>query len=151
MTSESIQPKHIGSYTNKQRLFVRLFTAVLIDLTVLNLFDEYWDKVVIGSFTISLLAALLLQILLKITIWLEHRVGDYFKKHGITSKIVRFLSAWAILFGSKFAILWAINIAFGDNVAFKGAYHGVIPFIIVIVVMVVAEGLIVRFNKYLGD
>ena len=51
--------------SNRQRLFVRYLLAVLIDLTVLNLFVEYWDKIVIDSFTISLLAAVLLQILLR--------------------------------------------------------------------------------------
>jgi hypothetical protein len=59
--------------STKQLLFLRYFTAILIDLAVLNLFDEYWEHVVIDSFTISLIAALLLQVLLKITLALEHR------------------------------------------------------------------------------
>ena len=47
-----------------QRLFVRYLVAVLIDLTVLNLFDEFWDLVTIGPFSVSVLAAVLLQVLL---------------------------------------------------------------------------------------
>ena len=54
------QKSGIVEYSNRQRLFVRYFTAILIDLVVINLFDEYWDNVVIGSFTISLFVAILL-------------------------------------------------------------------------------------------
>jgi hypothetical protein len=66
--------------SNTQRLFLRYFTGILIDLTVLNLFVEYSKNVVIDSFTISLFAAVLLQVLLKATIALEHVVANYFKK-----------------------------------------------------------------------
>ncbi len=118
---------------------------------MLNLFDEYWDYLVIESFTISLLAALLLQVLLKITLRVEHRIAAFFKaKAGTAAKVMRVLSAWAVLFGSKFLILEAINIAFGDQVLFKGPYHGIVAFIVVIVVMLTAEIIVVRFNKRLG-
>jgi hypothetical protein len=151
MSQETQQPDIAGSYTTQQQLFVRYFTAILIDLTVLNLFDEYWDLVVIESFTISLLAALLLQVLLQITLKIEHRVAAYFKsKPGKFAKVMRVLSAWAVLFGSKFVILEVIDIAFGDEVLFKGPYHGIVAFIAVIVVMLVAELTIVRLNKRLG-
>ena len=52
---------------------------MLVDLTVLNLFNEYWDFVYIEFFTISLLTAVLLQFLLKVTIAIEHRVAGYFE------------------------------------------------------------------------
>jgi len=64
MSNETLQPEIAGTYNARQQLFIRYFTAILIDLTVLNLFDEYWEYVEIDSFTISLLAALLLQVLL---------------------------------------------------------------------------------------
>lgn len=150
----SKEPRHSDiarSHTGRQQLFVRYFTAILIDLTVLNLFDEYWDNVVIGSFTISLLAALLLQVLLQITLKVEHRIAAFFKaKPGTAAKVMRVLSAWAVLFGSKFVILEAVNIAFGDQVLFKGPYHGIVAFIVVIVVMLAAEVSVAKFNKDLG-
>ena len=40
-------------FSTHQQMFVRYFTAILIDLTVLNFFDEYWEHVKIESFTIS--------------------------------------------------------------------------------------------------
>ena len=139
------------SYTKHQQLFVRVFTAVLIDLVILNVFDEYWDKVIINSFTISLLAVGLLQLLLRITIRIEHRISAYFNKlGGWVFKVLKLLSLWAVLFGSKFVILWTIDMAFGEEVLFLGPYHGIITFIVVIVVMLLAENLIRKINRALG-
>lgn len=138
--------------SNRQRLFVRYFTAILIDLTVLNLFAEYSELVVIDSFTISLLAALLLQVLLRLTIALEHRVAAYYSaKPGAFARFMRFFTAWLILFGSKFAILEALSFAFGDAVRFGGPLHGLVILIVVIVTMLVAEEAIVQLYRRLGD
>jgi hypothetical protein len=137
--------------SNKQRLFVRYFTAILIDLVVLNLFVEYSEHVVIDSFTVSLFAAVLLQVLLKLTIALEHRVGAYFKaRQGGFARFMRYFSAWLLLFGSKFVILEAIAIAFGDNVYFGGPLHGLVVLIAAIITMLVAEEAIVQLYRRLA-
>ena len=137
--------------TNSQRLFVRYLLATLIDLTVLNVFDEYWRLVSIGSFTTSILAAVLLQVLLKATLALEHKVAGYFSsRSGAMAKFLRFFTAWLILFGSKFVMLGAIDFAFGDDVAFTGPLHGVVAFIVVVVVMLVAEEMAVRLYRWFG-
>lgn len=137
--------------SNGQRLFLRYFTAILIDLVVLNLFVEYWDKVVIDSFSISLLAAVLLQVLLKLTLVLEHKVAAFFNaRSGAMAKFMRYFTAWLILFLSKFVILEAIDLAFGDEVQFLGAFHGIVAFIIVVMVMLAAEEAIVRFYRRLA-
>ncbi|NIV17257.1 MAG: hypothetical protein GWN47_02360 [Woeseiaceae bacterium] len=137
--------------TNSQRLFVRYLMATLIDLTVLNLFDEYWQFVTVGSFTISILAAVLLQVLLKATLALEHRVAEYFKsRSGGMAKFLRLFTAWLILFGSKFVMLGAIDIVFGDAVLFTGPLHGVVAFIVVVVVMLIAEEAIARVYRRLA-
>jgi hypothetical protein len=138
--------------TTSQKMFVRYLMATLIDLTVLNLFDEYWAHVAVGSFTISILAAILLQILLKATLALEHRVAAYFSsKSGGAAKFLRLFSAWLILFGSKFVMLGAIDLVFGDNVLFTGPLHGVVAFILVVVVMLVAEEAVARIYRRLSN
>jgi hypothetical protein len=138
--------------SNRQRLFIRYLTAVLIDLTVLNLFDEYWALVAVESFTISALTAVLLQVLLQATLKLEHKVALYFKsKSGALAKFLRFFCAWLILFGSKFVMLGAIDLAFGDEMTFAGPAHGVVAFIVVIVVMLAAEELAVRIYRRLAE
>jgi hypothetical protein len=137
--------------TNPQRLFIRYLMATLIDLTVLNLFDEYWIHVVTGSFTISILAAVILQVLLKATLALEHKVAALFSsRDGGFAKFLRYFSAWLILFGSKFVMLGVIDLAFGDSVQFTGPLHGVVAFIVVVAVMLAAEELTVRLYRWLG-
>lgn len=75
MTSDALMPLSAEAPSNRQRLFVRYFTAILIDLVVLNLLVEYSQNVSVDSFTTSLLAAVLLQVLLKLTIAVERRVA----------------------------------------------------------------------------
>jgi hypothetical protein len=151
MKTEALMPASAEAPSDRQRLFARYLTAVLIDLVVLNLFVEYSKNVNIDSFTVSLLAAVLLQILLKVTIAIEHRVGAYFKaRPGGLMTFLRFFFAWVLLFGSKFVILEALTFAFGDKVRFEGRWHGIVPLIIVIVAMLVAEELIVRLYRWLG-
>jgi hypothetical protein len=149
--SNAFMPALADAPSNKQRLFVRYFTAILIDLVVLNLFAEYWKNVEIDSFSVSLLAAVLLQILLKLTIALEHRVAGYFKaRPGAFMTFMRYFCAWLILFGSKFVILEAISFAFGTGVRFGGAFHGLVALIVVVVAMLIAEEAIVRLYRKLN-
>ena len=137
---------------NSQKLFVRYLVAVLIDLTVLNLFDEFWDLVTIQPFSVSVLAAILLQVLLKATLVLEHKVAAYFNaKSGGFARFMRFFTAWLILFGSKFVMLGAIDFAFGDDVLFTGPLHGIVSFIVVVMVMLAAEEIAVRIYRRLGS
>lgn len=136
---------------DRQRLFVRYTLGVLIDLVVLGLFAEFWDMVLVDSFSIALLAAVLLQALLKLTIALEHQVAVFFKaRAGGFMTFMRFFGAWLVLFGSKFAILEAITFAFGDKVRFEGPFHGVVVLIAVVVAMLVVEELVVRIYRRLG-
>ncbi len=152
MTSEALMPATAEAPSNRQRLFMRYFTAILIDLVILNLFVEYSKKVFIDSFTTSLLAAIVLQVLLKLTIAVEHWVAGFFKsKPGGFNTFLRFFFAWLVLFGSKFVILEAISLAFGDKVRFDGRFNGIITLIVVIVVMLVVEEVIVRIYRRLGD
>ena len=136
----------------RQRVFMRYLTATLVDLAVLNLFVEYWrEYVAADSFTITLLAAVLLQILLKLTIALEHRLAAFFNaRPGGFNKFMRFFSAWLVLFGSKFVILEALALAFGDGLRFGGPFHGIVALIVVVVAMLVVEAALVKFYRRLG-
>ncbi|QNK01392.1 hypothetical protein [Dyella telluris] len=151
MSSDALLPITAEAPSNRQRLFVRYFTGVLIDLVVLNLFAEYWQHVYVDTFTTSLLAAIVLQVLLRATVAVEHKVGEYFaKKKGGFMRFLRFFCAWLVLFGSKFVILEAIAQLFGKDVHFTGPWHGLISLIVVVVVMLVAEELVVRLYRKLG-
>ena len=144
-------PEEAGSITKRQQIFLKYSFLVLIDLTVLNFFNEYWDLVYIEFFNISLLTAILLQFLLQVTIAVEHRVSGYFKKKtGAGARVLRGLSIWAILFISKLVILWAINIFFGDSVLFSGPVHGLVAFIVVVIGIITTEQVFFKIYKSLG-
>lgn len=119
-----------------QRLFLSWITAILLNVVVLGLFVEYSNSIIIDSFTIVILTAFVLKALLKITLALEHRVRNFFwKRDGVAYRAAGLLAAWAILFGSKFAILEVINFIFRDHVEIDGF----IPLIVLIVTMIAVE------------
>jgi hypothetical protein len=149
--STGLLPASALAPSNRQRTFLRYFTGTLIDLVILGLFNEYSSKVHVYDFTTLLLASILLQFLLKWTIIAEHWVLGYFTgKTGFAWKSLKIFVAWLILFGSKFVILEALSLAFGDLVQFHGVLHGIVWLIIVVVTMVVVEELVVRLYRKLA-
>ena len=147
MTQAAELGTDIRILSGRQAMFIGYTLAVLVDLVVLNLFNQFWSKVQIDTFATSLLVAILLQVLLKLTLALEHRMADLMKRRGgryATAK--RVLVTWLILFGSKFVILGVINFVFGDSVLFGG----VIPFIVVVVAVMLAELVVSRIYAMLG-
>ena len=135
----------------RQRAFLRYLCATLVDLAVLGLFAEYWEHVVVDSFTVMLLAAMVLQVLLKLTIVLEHHVAAFFNaRPGGFNKFMRYFTAWLILFGSKFAILEVLAFAFGDRLRFGGPFHGVVVLIVVVVALLAVEAILVKLYRRMG-
>ena len=138
--------------STRQRLFLLFFVGTLIDLVILSLFAEYTTKVYVDSFTTALLASIVLQALLKLTIVAEHRVLALFKnKSGAAWTALKYFCAWLILFGSKFVILEALALLFGKDVHFNGVLHGLLWVIIVAVTMVVVEEVFARLYRKLAE
>ena len=54
------------------------------------------------------------------------------------------------MFASKFVMLWAIDLAFGDALLFTGPLHGVVAFLAVIIAMVAAEELVEQVVRRLA-
>jgi hypothetical protein len=103
--------------SRKQESFFSWASDVLIYTVVLNLFVEYVDAVVIDSFTISILTAMLLKVLLDVVMHFEHRVRGFFAaKEGAFYRVAGTLSLVAILFIGKLVILEVVNFVFGDHV-----------------------------------
>ena len=92
-------------------------SEVLVDIVVLNLFVEFVHTVVIDSFYISILTAVLLKLMVDAVKGLEEAVSAYFAaKPGGTWKTVRVVAVLVILFLSKFLILEVVNFVFRDHV-----------------------------------
>jgi hypothetical protein len=78
-------------------------------------------------------------------------MGFFKGRPGGFMTFLKFFFAWVVLFGSKFVILEALTMAFGEKVRFEGMWHGIVPLIVVIIVMLIAEEAIVRLYRRLGD
>ncbi len=141
------------SFSHRQLLFLKYTFFVLVDLAVLGLFNQYWELVYIETFTIAILTAMLLQFLMQMALKVEHIAADYFfgGKTGTHIKVMRGVSAWAIIFVSKLVILEAISLTFGNSVEFSGPIHGVVSFIVVVVGIIVAEQAFLWIYRSLAD
>ena len=137
----------------RQRLFLMFTLFVLADLTVINLFDEYASNYFhISSFTASIVMAVILQILIVITIKIEHKIADFFKgKEGVINLILRILVTWALLFGSKIIMMKIVDLILGNKIEYYGPYHGLGAFILIIIGMIIAENLLKKVFLSLKD
>lgn len=134
--------------TPAQRRFASWTADVLVYVVVLNLFVEWVDAVVIDSFTISILTAVLLKVLLDAVFALEHRVRAFFeRREGAAAAIGRILAVWAILFGSKLALLEIEDLVFGDEVELGG----LVEVILLVVALMAARELFARVYARLGE
>ena len=137
----------------RQRLFLIFTLFVLADLTVINLFDEYASSYFhISSFTASIVMAVILQILLVITIKIEHKIADFFKsKEGVINLILRILVTWALLFGSKIIMMKIVDLILEDKIEYYGPYHGLGAFVLIIIGMLIAENLLKKVFLSIKD
>jgi len=131
-----------------QARFLSWVSAVLVDIVVLNLFVEFVHTIVIDSFSISILTAVLLKLMVDAVKGLEQSVSAYFAaREGAVWKPVRFLAVWLILFLSKFVILEAVNVVFGDHVEL-GSFIEIVG---IIVTMLAANAALVAVYQSLGE
>ena len=105
--------------TRSQRRFASWMTDVLVYIVVLNLFVEHHEAIFIESFSISILTAILLKLMLDAIGSVEKRVHSFFQQgEGPVFKALGYISLFAILFLGKLLILEVVDIVFGDEVSF---------------------------------
>jgi hypothetical protein len=131
-----------------QLVFLGVLSSVLVNIVVLNLFVEFSDKVIIDSFTISIFTAVLLTALLFVITRFEHRISHFFfEQHtGRAWRFAGVVAVWAVLFGSKFLILEAVDLVFGDHVELGK----LIEVILIVVVMLASKALVAWVFDWLG-
>jgi hypothetical protein len=134
--------------TAAQARFASWMVDVLVYIVVLNLFVEFHHAIVIDSFWISILTAILLKLLLDALKGVEHGVAGYFRaREGAVYKVLGIVSVFAILFLGKLLILEVVNIVFGDEVEL-GHF---IEVAILIVTMIAVRGGMQRIYETLGE
>ena len=117
-----------------QQVFLSWVTELLVDIVVLNLFVEFVDTVVIDSFAISILTAVLLKLMVDAVKGFEQRASSYFAaKPGAVWRTLRIVAVWLILFLSKFVICsrdtgtrrrWMARAYFSVSTRMNGAGNG---------------------------
>ena len=133
--------------TRAQLRLTSAVTQLLVTIVVLNLFAEYVDTVVVASFTVSILTAVLLWLMLRVITRLEHRVSEYFRaKPGGLFRVLRILGVWAILFVSKFVIIEVVAVATAGK-ATLGQFFDVVA---IVLVLMAADRLMVWVYRKLG-
>ena len=96
---------------------------VFVYVVVLNLAVQYMPLVITETFTISLLTALLLKVVLEIVVFFKDLAKARFK--AATTPIGKAGSAllvWVILVSSKFVVLEAVALLFGSSVSLGGFF-----------------------------
>ncbi len=133
--------------TKQQHRFLSWMSDVLVYIVVLNLFEEFSHAIIIDSFWISILTAVLLQALIALLKLVEERVGDYFEqRNGVRPKVVGGFAKLVILFVSKLLILEIVNFVFGDQVEL-GHFVNVL---VLILSLMAARALVGRIYVELG-
>lgn len=96
---------------------------VFVYVVVLNLTIEYLPSVISEGFTLSLLTAVLLKVALEVVIVVKAKALARFQVAvSVGSKVVAVLLLWVAAAGSKFAVLWLVDLVFGDAVSLGGFF-----------------------------
>ncbi|MCW0215748.1 MAG: hypothetical protein OJJ54_20525 [Pseudonocardia sp.] len=94
---------------------------ILVYVVVLNLFVEYLPQVITETFTLSLLTAALLKGILEVVVAAKNRVKARWRAATTPiGKVIAAVMLWAVLFGSKFLVLEAVDLVFGARVSLGG-------------------------------
>jgi hypothetical protein len=96
---------------------------VFVYVVVLNLAVEYLPVVISETFTVSLLTAVLLKVVLEVVVVIKDRMKARF--HAATTPVGKGASAlllWLLLVSSKFVVLEVVALAFGDRVSLGGFF-----------------------------
>lgn len=114
---------------------------VFVYVVVLNLAIEYVPSVISEGFTLSLLTAVLLKVVLELVIlakgWVLARLRTATTPG---TKLAAAVSLWAVAAGSKLVVLELVDLVFGDKVSLGGF----VPVTVLVVTLLAARGAVRR-------
>ena len=140
--------ENAGGLSRKQQIFQEMVLGTLVYTVVLGFFEEYTEILNTWSYSITFMAAVVLQILTYLTFRLKSLVVKRFKgKEGKKYKALMVFGVWLILFVSKFVFLAVLDVIFGPAVEISGF----VGLIFIIATMTIATKLIGMFYRKLAD
>ena len=96
---------------------------VFVYVVVLNLAVEYMPSVITETFTVSLLTAVLLKVVLELVVSVKKRARGRLREATTpTGKLGAGVLLWLVLVGSKFMVLTVEDLVFGDAVELGGFF-----------------------------
>lgn len=132
----------------KQALFREMVLGILLYTVVLGFFNDYTGFLYTSSFSITFLAAVVMQIMTYLTFSLKNRIVRWFSnREGRFKQVGLVGSVWLVMFLSKFVFLEVIDIVFGSAVAISSF----IGLILIIVCLTIAQQLVELTYERLGD
>jgi hypothetical protein len=96
---------------------------VFVYVVVLNLAIEFVPAVISETFTMSLLTAVLLKVVLEVVVFFKNRAKNRLKTAETpVRKVVAGVILWLVLVGSKFVVLELVALVFGEYVSLGGFF-----------------------------
>jgi len=96
---------------------------VFVYVVMLNLAVEYLPAVISETFTLTLLTAIVLKLVLEAVIWIKDRLkARIIAAPRAVGKIAGALALWLVLVGSKFVVLELVALAFAGQVKLGGFF-----------------------------
>lgn len=107
----------INSY---QKIYLEWLVDVLAYVVVLNLLAEHFNAYYIYSFTVSVMLALSMKLILVPIAYIKAKIGIFWnKKGGWPFRVLGILSKFVILFSSKFVVLAYLDFKYRDYVSIE--------------------------------
>jgi hypothetical protein len=107
---------------------------VFVYVVVLNLAVEYVPSVISESFTVSLLTALLLKVVLELVVVLKSRiVAGLRAANSAPAKVAIAVGFWVVAAGSKFVVLKLEDLLLGDAVSLGGFFSVTLLIVVLLV------------------
>ncbi|WP_439592044.1 hypothetical protein [Microbacterium sp.] len=105
---------------------------VFVYLVVLGVFIQLFPSVISETFLLALLTAILLKVVLEGVLWLKKRLVARVRGAQTTwRRVISIGFLVLVLPGSKFLVLWLVDLAFSDSVRL-GGFFAVTALIIVL-------------------
>ena len=133
---------------NYQKVYLEWLVDILAYIVVLNILTEFFDVFYISSFTLSIMVAISMKLILVPIFYLKAKIGAFWKsKEGWSYKVLGLLSKFVILFSSKFVVLAYLDLKYKAYVSIEGFVS-----ITILILLLMLTGMLLRYlYKSLGS
>jgi hypothetical protein len=134
--------------TARQTRFLGWLVDILVSVVVINLFVEYAPDVIVESFTMSILTAILLKVVLDVIVRVKKGLFGWFRARGGIWGIAGYGALWLVMFLSKFVVLEVVYLVFRDQVQLGGFVQVTV---LIVALIAAREGVALIYHRILGE